>query len=478
MKTAALYIRVSTDDQTEYSPDAQKRLLLEYAKNNNLAVSNEYIFIEEGLSGTKADKRPKFQKMIGLAKLEEHPFDVILVWKFSRFARNQEESILYKSLLKKINIDVISVSEPLIDGPFGSLMERIIEWMDEYYSIRLAGEVKRGMTEKALRGEFQASTPLGYDMEDGVLSINPETSPIIKDIFNMYLSGGNFFSIARSLNDMGLRTKRGNKFENRTVQYILQNPVYKGYVRWNPEGKTDLRQQKNHSDELIIRKSTHEPIIPEELWNQTNDKLLKEYRPRHRKPNTLMLHWLGGILTCSNCHSTLVSGGGAGGYQCSAYSKGRCNESHYVSYKKIEKSVIDALGCLANAESFDYEIIELESSNDHSEIIKESLRKLKIKSKRILDAYMNEVDTLEEYKENKSKIEAERISLESQLADLKTAKKTKKTDAIMLSRIKDLYSIILSDSDYITKNNALKGIIKKIVYDKKTEHIDVFLYYS
>ena len=90
LKTGALYIRVSTDDQTEYSPDAQKRLLLDYAKKNNIMVSNEYIFVEEGISGTKADKRPLFQKMVGLAKSKDKPFDVILLWKFSRFARNQE----------------------------------------------------------------------------------------------------------------------------------------------------------------------------------------------------------------------------------------------------------------------------------------------------------------------------------------------------------------------------------------------------
>ena len=74
--------------------------------------------------------------MIALAKSKEHPIDTIIVWKFSRFARNQEESIVYKSLLKKNDVDVVSISEPLVDGPFGSLIERIIEWMDEYYSIR------------------------------------------------------------------------------------------------------------------------------------------------------------------------------------------------------------------------------------------------------------------------------------------------------------------------------------------------------
>ena len=164
MKNACAYIRVSTDKQEELSPDAQKRLLIDFAKKNNMSLLESDIFLDNGISGKKADKRPEFMKMIGLAKSKEHPFDVILVWKFSRFARNQEESIVYKSLLKKNKVEVVSISEPLVDGPFGTLIERIIEWMDEYYSIRLSGEVLRGMTEKALRGGYQSTLPLGYRM--------------------------------------------------------------------------------------------------------------------------------------------------------------------------------------------------------------------------------------------------------------------------------------------------------------------------
>ena len=150
------YVRVSTDKQEELSPDSQEKLLRDYAKNNNMILLE--VFFEIGVSGRKADKRPEFQRMISLAKSDDHPVDTILVWKFSRFARNQEESIVYKSLLKKQhNVDVVSISEPLIEGPFGSLIERIIEWMDEYYSIRLSGEVLRGMKEKALKEGYQSS---------------------------------------------------------------------------------------------------------------------------------------------------------------------------------------------------------------------------------------------------------------------------------------------------------------------------------
>ncbi|MEI3176259.1 MAG: recombinase family protein [Lachnospiraceae bacterium] len=86
-RTAALYIRVSTQEQAELSPESQKRLLLDYAAAHGLSVPEEYIFTES-VSGRWADKRPKFQEMIALAK--HHAFQVILVWKYSRFARNQE----------------------------------------------------------------------------------------------------------------------------------------------------------------------------------------------------------------------------------------------------------------------------------------------------------------------------------------------------------------------------------------------------
>ena len=94
---AALYIRVSTHSQEELSPDSQKRLLLDYARAHDISVDPVHIYLENGISGRRADRRPQFQRMIAAAKAPEHPFDLILVWKFSRFARNQEESIVYKS---------------------------------------------------------------------------------------------------------------------------------------------------------------------------------------------------------------------------------------------------------------------------------------------------------------------------------------------------------------------------------------------
>ena len=101
MKVAAAYIRVSTDDQLEYSPDSQLEKIRLYAERNQILLPKEFIFVDEGISGRKTKNRPAFNEMIGLAKRKPKPFDVILVWKFSRFARNREDSIVYKSMLRK-----------------------------------------------------------------------------------------------------------------------------------------------------------------------------------------------------------------------------------------------------------------------------------------------------------------------------------------------------------------------------------------
>lgn len=103
LEIGAAYVRVSTDDQAELSPDAQIRVIQDSAKADGFIIPTEFIFMEKkGISGRKADNRPEFQKMIAVAKSQSpSPFKRLYLWKFSRFARNQEESIFYKGILRK-----------------------------------------------------------------------------------------------------------------------------------------------------------------------------------------------------------------------------------------------------------------------------------------------------------------------------------------------------------------------------------------
>ena len=108
LKIAAAYIRVSTEDQVEYSPDAQLAEIRKYAAGHGYIIPNEFVFMDEGISGKNTAKREEFNRMIGVAKQKPKPFDAILLWKFSRFARNRQDSIVYKSMLRHdLGIDVI-----------------------------------------------------------------------------------------------------------------------------------------------------------------------------------------------------------------------------------------------------------------------------------------------------------------------------------------------------------------------------------
>lgn len=158
LRIAAAYIRVSTDDQVELSPASQLVEIRKWAARNGYIVPDEFVFMDEGISGRGVKKRDEFRRMIGVAKTKPKPFDAILLWKFSRFARNRDDAVMYKSILRKqLGIDVISISEPVAEGGMGLITEALIEAMDEYYSINLAQEVKRGMEEKHRRGEVQSN---------------------------------------------------------------------------------------------------------------------------------------------------------------------------------------------------------------------------------------------------------------------------------------------------------------------------------
>ncbi len=351
MKRAAAYIRVSTDDQVEYSPSSQLKALKIYAEKNDIQLLDNYIFIDEGLSGKTTNKREAFNKMIATAKTKPKPFDVILVWKYSRFARNREDSVVYKSMLRKqLNIDVVSVSEDVGNDKMSIIFEAIIEAMDEYYSINLAEEVKRGMTEKARRGEALSIPPFGYMMTDGKFEIVEKEAIIIKKVFADYIDGKEILNIARELNAIGVKTHRGNIIESRTVEYWLNNPVYVGKIRWNPVRATS----RNYDDEnIILSNGEHKSIISNKIWNKTQKKLKsdKEHYTKNMVSHREKLsHWCVGIARCGICSSTLANTGGS--FVCGKKYKGLCDGNGSVSVKKMEKTVVDALKDVFGNEDF------------------------------------------------------------------------------------------------------------------------------
>lgn len=482
------YIRVSTHDQEEISPDSQENLLREYATRNNIVILK--IFSDLGISGRKAQKRPGFQEMVGLAKGSDHPVDLILVWKFSRFARNQEESIVYKSLLKKQhNVEVVSISEPLSDNPFGSLIERIIEWMDEYYSIRLSGEVFRGMKENATRGAYQARPPLGYKVvEHGKPPvIIPEEAEIVRMIFNWYVNEGiGFFDIARRLNNLGLKTSQGKPFERRSIEYIIQNPSYCGMIRWNrTENSTNRIKDK---DEWIVTEGQQPAIITKELFDAAQKRFETTYRPSGKRPSSTYKHWLSGLLKCPACGRTLTAatmkranGEKYSYFSCYGYHKGKCEKPHGISSLVLEKEVLACVKESLSSGNISYTLKErqpIEVSNEKN-ILTSRLESLSGKEERIKASYREGIDTLEEYKANKALLQKERIHLEEQLKELEdhAPKDTPDPAANMMLRVQGVYDILVSDSfTAAQKNEALKQIVDKIVYNREQDSLKIYYF--
>lgn len=457
MKTGALYIRVSTEDQSELSPDAQKRLLLDYAKKNEIIVSKDFIFAES-VSGRHAQKRPEFQCMIATAKQPSHPIDVILVWKFSRFARNQEESIVYKSMLKKDRVDVVSVSEPLIEGPFGSLIERIIEWMDEYYSIRLSGEVLRGMKEKALQHGYQSTPCLGYDAvgHGKPFIINEAEYAMVSYIMDLYDNQNmDETAIARRCNDLGYRTKRGNPFERRTIDRILENPFYCGTVTWNG----------------VEFEGAHEVRLSRERFEKRQELIASRKRPIKARNVSACKHWLSGLIKCSICGATLsYTGNNACPYfQCWKYAKGFHKTSVALSVKKAEQAVTDYFDQILDGAEFTY-VRKTQPTDDTLEIerLQKELSKLSSREKRIREAYESGIDTMEEYKANKERLTASRLKLNSQLEHLLNDQEEELDTEEILREIRSVNDILKNpDVDYEEKGVLIRGVVNQIIYNKE-----------
>ncbi len=349
----ALYARVSSDRQDiDLSITAQLKALREYTSRNGYTVVKEYV--DEAESGRSID-RPGFQSMIATARQKLTPFEAILVWKLSRFARNREDSIIYKSLLRKHGVQVISINEPVEDTPSGKLLEGIIEVIDEFYSANLSQDVIRGLRENASRGFYNGGRPpYGYvrvKVKDGAtsrtkLEPDPKTAPITQRIFRECLAGKGLKAIARSLNADGISSRTGRKWGATSVEKILHNEAYTGTMVWG-------KRTKNPSQ--IINGTV--PLRTEGAWPALVDgTAFTQVRARLAARAPQVIHprevdspyLLSGIMRCGVCGAAMV-GQGSGHryhyYMCSnARRKGRevC-PSPILPKDKVEGFIIDRI---------------------------------------------------------------------------------------------------------------------------------------
>ena len=341
----ALYARVSSDRQdVDLSITAQLKALREYAQRQDSLIVKEYV--DEAESG-RTSQRPVFQHMIRDARRDPKPFETILVWKLSRFARNREDSLVYKALLRKQGVRLVSINEPFDDSPTGKLMEAIVESLDEFYSANLGQEVTRGMREAASRGFYvMSAAPYGYrrvKVKDGKkerasLQPDPNTAPTVRRIFSLFLQGSGLVEVVRALNHEGIPSPKGLRWKKMTIYNTLVNEAYIGTLVWGKNQNSPVRAE-----------GAWEALVDGDSFHRANALLKKRGFAVQHPRRTASQYLLSGLAKCGSCGKALIGqdakGGKFGYYVCGSLMKrgaGAC-DTPYLPKGKFEGMVVKKL---------------------------------------------------------------------------------------------------------------------------------------
>ena len=252
---AALYVRVSTDEQaTEgFSLDAQISKLKAYCKLEGWTVSA--VYCEEGESG-RSTKRPQYQRMMS----ESDSWDVLLVYKLDRIHRNSVNFAKMMEDLDRKGKEFCSVQEKFdTSTAMGRFVRDVMERIAQLESEQIGERVKQGMERKARMGTglLGSGLPFGYTRKYGKLSVDENEVYTVRAIYSLYIQGNSMDKIANELNNAGVPSKNGGKWYKSTIYGILHNPLYAGYVKWDG----------------IMRPGDHSAIIELETYEKVNGRI-------------------------------------------------------------------------------------------------------------------------------------------------------------------------------------------------------------
>lgn len=324
---AVIYARYSSHGQTEQSIEGQLHDAYAWAAQQEITVVGEYI--DRALTGTK-DARPDFLRMI--ADASRHQFEMVIVWKLDRFARNRYDSAIYKAKLKKQGVRVVSVKENITDTPEGIILEGLLESMAEYYSANLSQNVKRGQRETIAKGRFIGGViPYGYNVSDGHLVINEKAAPNVRYVFEQYASGTSKKMLVEELNRRGVRNRNGLPVTINFFNRLFRNPVYTGRYYYHGEPIPGVAER----------------IIDDEIFEKVQAKLSSTARaPAARKAKVDYL--LQGKAFCGHCGAPMVgeSGRNHAGIIYNYYACANKKKLHTCSKKNEKKDDLEF--CIAS----------------------------------------------------------------------------------------------------------------------------------
>ena len=302
-----IYVRVSSRNQDiENSAEAQIAECKAYIEKMGWTLVS--IYIDKARSG-RDDKRPQHSLMVHDGTKQDRDFDKVVMWKMDRYARHENYATLTKAMLRKAGIEVIAIKDPPTDGPFGRVIEALLDTMAEIQSDGIAENVKRGTRHLAKQGYYLGSdAPFGYrikkvqvkDRQHQKLEIDPETGKIARSVFDHCLASKSINFIIRDFYAKEIPSPTGlPKWSGATIAGMLHNPVYNGTIVWS----TDTDDEEGP----VICPGAHPGIVTKEEF----EKVQRLLAARHHKPkepdknnNPRELgsrYLLSGIITCLLC---------------------------------------------------------------------------------------------------------------------------------------------------------------------------------
>ena len=350
----AVYVRVSTPRQAvaDLSIPDQIKQAKDYCAGRGWEIVKE--FIEPGDSATD-DGRPVFQEMMDWATDRDRPVDGLVVHSYSRFMRDAYLAEFHYRRLRKVNVQLVSITQEMGNDPMSDLIRRIILLFDEYSSKENSKHTLRAMRKNASEGFWNGSRPpFGYQVVEAErrgdkvkkkLEIDPDETPLVKWMFEMALKGTpekgrlGVQAISATLNAMGL-THRGKRFHTSFVHKLLTNPVYSGTARFNVRcAKTG---QLKPADE-IVEASVPAIIDPGEFLRLQD--ILSTNSPKKRAPRVLAgPTLLTGILKCASCGGAMtISTGKSGQYRYYACSRRQCSGTTVCRGRRVPMEKLDSL---------------------------------------------------------------------------------------------------------------------------------------
>lgn len=469
-----IYLRLSNEDKDKANKDDnsesiknQRNMLIDYInKHPKFTLIDEYC--DEDLSGA-GTYRPEFERLI--RDCENKKLDIVLCKSQSRFSRDMEIVEKYiNNKFKEWNIRFIGLSDNADTQILGNKKSRQINGLvNEWFLEDVSNNIRSAFNSKMKQGEFISPfAPFGYEIskeDNNKLVIDPVASDIVKDIYNLYLTGLGFTSIAKYLNSKDIpcpslykyrkgiklnvisnRSREEIKWSAFSIKTILTNEVYLGHLI---QGKRTTISYKNHKirnkdkSEWIRKENTHEAIIDEETFNKVQITIKKRTKPMK---TTGIVHIFSGKAFCLECkhymrkknspkHEYLVCSDNHNGYN-------ECINKNGIRYDKLANIVLDAIN------------MKIKKFYDEEEL-------KSIISKKKASKFNDKIRSLEKQKEE---VEKEASNTRNYL---KYLYEDKVNGVISTEQFKDLISNYNKNKDMY--NNQIKIINNEILCYKKIE---------